>query len=130
MNFTYNSSLTKNSQNLRKNMTREERHLWYDFLKDLPVTFHRQKVIGSFIVDFYCASAKIVIEIDGSQHYTDEGIKKDIERDRLLRSLDLKVLRYTNLDINKNFSGVCSDILIHLSTSSTASGPPSPQGEG
>ncbi|MBQ8541431.1 MAG: endonuclease domain-containing protein [Clostridia bacterium] len=130
MNLTNNSSLTQNAQSLRKNMTKEERHLWYDFLKTLPVTFHRQKVIGSFIVDFYCASAKIVIELDGSQHYTDEGIKKDKERDKLLNSLDIKVLRYTNLDINKNFEGVCSDILSHLSTSSTASGPHSPQGEG
>ena len=130
MNLTNNSSLTQNAQSLRKNMTKEEQHLWYDFLKTLPVTFHRQKVIGSFIVDFYCASAKIVIELDGSQHYTDEGIKKDKERDKLLNSLDIKVLRYTNLDINKNFEGVCSDILSHLSTSSTASGPHSPQGEG
>ncbi len=130
MNLITNSSLTKNAQDLRKNMTKEERHLWYDFLKTLPVTFHRQKVIGNFIVDFYCASAKIAIEIDGSQHYTDEGIKKDKERDRILNSLDIKVLRYTNTEINKNFSGVCADILSHLPTSSTAGGPPSPQGEG
>ena len=130
MNLTNNSSLTEKAQCLRKNMTKEERHLWYDFLKTLPVTFHRQKVIGTFIVDFYCASAKIVIELDGSQHYTDEGIKKDKERDRLLNSMNIRVLRYTNLDINKNFSSVCEDIMAHLSTSSTASGPPSPQGEG
>lgn len=77
MNKTHNKKLTKNSQTLRRNMTKEERHLWYDFIKKLPVTFHRQKVINNYIVDFYCASAKIVIELDGSQHYFDEGIHKD-----------------------------------------------------
>ncbi|MBQ9518178.1 MAG: DUF559 domain-containing protein, partial [Eubacterium sp.] len=62
-------------------MTREERHLWYDFLKGLPVTFNRQKVIGSYIADFYCASAKIIVELDGSQHYEEKGVNKDEKRD-------------------------------------------------
>ena len=74
-------------------MTKEERHLWYDFLKELPVNFNRQKVIGNYIVDFYCAKAKIVIELDGSQHYFDEGREKDLKRDRFLSSLGLTVLR-------------------------------------
>ncbi len=130
MNKTANFKLTNNSQSLRKNMTKEERHLWYDFLKKQPVTFNRQKVIGNYIVDFYCASVKLVIEIDGSLHYEDSGKAKDIIRDDFLNSLGLAVLRYSNYDINNNFEGVCSDILKYLSTSSTASGPPSPRGEG
>ena len=130
MNKTANSKLTVNAKNLRKNMTKEERHLWYDFLKFLPYTFHRQKVFGNYIVDFYCAAASLVIEIDGSQHYEDKGKKSDLKRDRYLQNLGLKVIRYSNYDINRNFEGVCADIVKHINTSSTASGPPSPQGEG
>ncbi|MBQ8576224.1 MAG: endonuclease domain-containing protein [Clostridia bacterium] len=130
MNKTANSKLTTNAKTLRKNMTKEERHLWYDFLKTQSITFNRQKVIGIYIVDFYCATAKLVIELDGSQHYEDKGKEADIKRDRYLSKLGLTVLRYSNYDINTNFEGVCSDILTHISTSSTASGPPSPQGEG
>jgi len=107
-------------------MTKEERHLWYDFLKSLPCNIHRQKVIGDYIVDFYCASAKIVIELDGSQHYDEKGQKSDQIRDAYLSSLGITVLRYSNHDVNTNFEGVCTDIMRHLSTSSTASGPPSP----
>ena len=91
-------------------MTREERHLWYDFLKGLPVNFHRQKVIGDYIVDFYCASACLVIEIDGSQHYESDAKKKDTIRDKYLMDLGLTVKRYSNLDIHKNFCDVCADI--------------------
>ena len=114
MNKTHNPKLTSNSQTLRKNMTKEERHLWYDFLKQLPITINRQKVIGSYIVDFYCSKAKLVIELDGSQHYEESHIIKDKQRDEYLIQLGLKVLRYSNLDINRNFSGVCTDILKHL----------------
>ena len=95
-------------------MTKEERHLWYDFLKELPLMVHRQKVIGDYIVDFYIADAKIVIELDGSQHYEDSGMQKDVIRDAYLASKGLQVLRYTNLDIKRNFQGVCQDILAHL----------------
>ncbi len=91
-------------------MTDEEKHLWYDFLKNLPVSFNRQKVIGKYIVDFYCAKSKLVIEIDGSQHYEDEGLEKDKQRDKYLQSLGLTVIRYTNLDINLRFEDVCRDI--------------------
>ena len=118
MNKTANKNLTNLSKTLRKNMTKEERHLWYDFLKKLPYTFNRQKTIGNYIVDFYCASAKIVIELDGSQHYSDESREKDTERDNYLNSLGIKVLRYTNYEFNRNFNGVCSDILAHINTSS------------
>ena len=110
----FHSPFTKNAQSLRKEMTPEERHLWYDFLKELPQTFHRQKVIGRYIVDFYCASAKLVIELDGSQHYTDCGLQADRARDSFLRTRGLTVLRYTNLDVKNNFDGVCLDIQNHL----------------
>ena len=118
MNKTSNSNLTPNAKTLRKNMTKEEKHLWYDFLKKLPFTVNRQKVIGKYIVDFYIASYKIVIELDGSQHYEDKGIKDDKIRDNYLCELGIKVLRYSNSDINKNFDGVCQDILNHFDTSS------------
>ena len=114
MNETCNSNLTANSKVLRKNMTKEERHLWYDFLKQLPITVNRQKVIGNYIVDFYCASKKIVIELDGSQHYESKGQESDKKRDEDLEALGITVLRYSNLDVNKNFRGVCEDILKHI----------------
>ena len=95
-------------------MTKEERHLWYDFLRQLPTTFNRQKVIGPYIVDFYCASAKLVIELDGSQHYEENGIVSDQKRDLFLSDLGLRILRYSNADVNRNFTGVCEDILKYL----------------
>ncbi len=114
MNKFCNSKLTANSKTLRKNMTKEERHLWYDFLKELPITVNRQKVIGNYIVDFYCAEYKLVIELDGSQHYTDIGKSVDEQRDKFFNDNGIKVLRYSNLDINKNFEAVCADILNHI----------------
>ncbi|MBE6586989.1 MAG: endonuclease domain-containing protein [Ruminococcaceae bacterium] len=114
MNKTKNQKLTPNAKTLRKNMTPEERKLWYDFLKTLDVTVNRQKVIGNYIVDFYCAEAKTVIELDGAQHYKEEHHQKDIERDDYLSSIGLTVLRYTNRDVNSNFRGVCFDILRHI----------------
>ena len=122
MNETHNPNLKPNAQNLRKRMTKEERHLWYDFLKTLSVTVNRQKVIGRYIVDFYCAEAKLVIELDGSQHYKETGINGDKERDDYLNGLGLTVLRYSNLDVKKNFRGVCEDIMNHIDTSSAPSG--------
>ena len=95
-------------------MTKEERHLWYDCLKNAPMNFKRQKVIGSYIVDFYCAAAKLAIELDGSQHYDDEGKAKDAVRDAFLESRGITVLRYCDLDVNRNFEGVCEDIMRHL----------------
>ena len=107
---SYNPSLKSYSQNLRKNMTKEERHLWYDCLKQLPVTVKRQQIIGEYIVDFYCASKKVVIELDGTQHFEKEGKSKDIIRDEYLKNEGIKVLRYSNYDINQNFIAVCEDI--------------------
>ena len=114
MNKTSNPKLTANAQKLRKNMTKEERNLWYNFLKELPITINKQKVIGNYIVDFYCASAKIVIELDGSQHFEEQDKRYDEKRDEYLKSLGLTVLRYSNYDVNTNFYGVCTDIMKRL----------------
>lgn len=114
MNQTNNPKLRKNAQKLRREMTKEERRLWYDFLKQLPVTVNRQKVIGSYIVDFYCASRKLVIELDGSQHYENEGSAADRERDHALNQLGITVVRYSNDDVNRKFDGVCVDLLSRL----------------
>ena len=130
MNKVYNEKLINNSRELRKNMTNEEKHLWYDFLKDLDITVHRQKVIFNYIVDFYIPSCKIVIEIDGSQYYEEENRKNDIERDFKLRSEGIRVLRYTNLQIKRDFKNVCRDILNNITPHPSASQTPSPQGEG
>ena len=117
MNNTYNPKLDANAKTLRKNMTKEERHLWYDFLKTLPIMVHRQKVIGKYIVDFYVASAKAVIELDGSQHYDLVGRQADEMRDAYLNALGITVLRYSNADINQRFSSVCEDIWNRLKIS-------------
>ena len=125
MENTKNPQLTPSARALRRNMTKEERHLWYDFLKELPIMVHRQKVIGAYIVDFYIAEAKLVIELDGSQHYEESGMCADKVRDTYLNNVGLTVLRYSNLDVNQNFTGVCQDILNHLPAKK-----PSPRGEG
>ena len=117
MNSLRNQSLTPLSQQLRRDMTKEERHLWYDFLRQLPMSFNRQKVIGCYIVDFYCAEAGLVIELDGSQHYEQAGREQDKERDNCLAALGLRVLRYSNADVNRRFQAVCEDILGHLKPS-------------
>ena len=95
-------------------MTNEEKHLWYDFLKKLPLTVNRQKNIGNYIVDFYISSANIVIEIDVLQHEMNEHKLSDIKRDQHLNSMGIKVLRYSNFEINNNFKVVCDDILKYL----------------
>ena len=132
MNQKRNGRLTGNAQNLRNRMTKEERCLWYECLKQLPITINRQKVIGNYIVDFYCAVANLVIELDGSQHYQEDAQEADRIRDAYLQSLGLTVLRYTNRDVNRYFREVCEDIYRHipqLSTSSVAAATASPQGE-
>ena len=109
-----NPNLKGFSTALRKNQTKEEKHLWYDFLRQYPVRFNRQKVLGPYIVDFYCASAKLVIELDGSQHYSEEGSEDDKIRDRYLARLGIKVVRYSNLEIIREFDAVCVDISEHV----------------
>jgi len=110
MRFPKNKDLTKNAQELRRNMTKEERHLWYDFLKNYPVQFNRQKVIGNYIVDFYCHKARLIIELDGSQHFETTQLDYDHQRTDYLMSLGLIVLRIPNNEIHDNFSGVCEFI--------------------
>ena len=107
MDRKHNSNIVPFAKELRKNMTKEERHLWYDFLKTYPVRFLRQKVLGKYIADFYCAKANIVIELDGSQHYEDEGLINDEKRTEYLEQYGIKVIRISNLDVLKNFEGVC-----------------------
>ena len=114
MNPTNNPKLRSNAQKLRREMTKEERRLWYDFLKRLPVTVNRQKVIGRYIVDFYYAAGRLAIELDGSQHFEDDGAAADRERDLALSGLGITVVRYSNDDVNRNFDGVCADILRRL----------------
>jgi len=114
MNEHRNPVLTPYSQKLRREMTKEERHLWYDFLKLLPFTVKRQKVFGNFILDFYIPQANLAIELDGSQHYEDSELAYDQERDAYLQNQGIQVLRYANSDINLNFSAVCEDILKHI----------------
>ena len=114
MNTYYNVHLTRYAQKLRKSMTKEERRIWYDFLKQLPQTIRRQKTFEKYIVDFYIESAKIVIEIDGSQHYDESGKGADTQRDAYLQNLGIRVLRYSNADVNYRFREVCEDILHHL----------------
>ena len=109
-----NSHLTPFAKSLRRNMTKEERKLWYNFLKLFPVTVNRQKVIGNSIVDFCIYSAKLVIELDGDQHGEPEGLAKDADRDAWLAEQGFTVLRYGNFAINTAFEEVCRDILAHL----------------
>lgn len=111
-----NPSLKQNAQNLRRNMTKEERKLWYDFLRDYPAQFRRQLVIGNYIVDFYCEKAKLVVELDGSQHYEPEGVEADARRTQYLQSLGLCVLRFSNGDVNRNFRGVCEAIDFYVTS--------------
>ncbi len=91
-------------------MTKEERHLWYDFLRGYPIRFTRQKVMGKYIVDFYCAQAKLVVELDGSQHYDPTEMDKDAARTAFLKGYDISVLRIPNNEVMRNFLGVCEHI--------------------
>ena len=111
MKYKHNPANVPAAKALRKHMTPEERHLWYDFLRGYPVRILRQRPIGPYIVDFYCAAAKLVIELDGSQHYEPEGQERDAERTAFLEQYGLKVIRISNRDVNRNFNGVCE--LLH-----------------
>ena len=110
MNQNYNKKLIGNARTLRNNMTKEERHLWYDFLKSLPTTVNRQKTIEKYIVDFYIASAKIVIELDGSQYFSTDGLLKDRIRTEKIEKRNLSVVRIPNNDIHLHFDEVCAYI--------------------
>ena len=108
--YKHNKSLVNVGRILRKNMTPEERHLWYDFLRTYPIRFNRQKIIGKYIVDFYSAKAKLIIELDGSQHYEKSGIDKDVERTKFLDQYGFIIIRIPNNEIKQNFRGVCEYI--------------------
>jgi very-short-patch-repair endonuclease len=104
----YNKENIPLAKSLRKNMTRHEKKLWYDFLKNYDVRFQRQKALGNYIADFYCAKAGLVVELDGSGHYRPMQIIKDAERTSDLEKLGLTVIRICNLDIDRKFNGVCT----------------------
>ena len=106
----HNKELTPLAKQLRREMTKEERHLWYDFLRTYPIRFSRQKVLGRYIVDFYSAKANLVIELDGSQHYETDRVEKDAERTAFLNGYGLQVIRIPNHEVNENFEGVCAYI--------------------
>ena len=106
----YNKENIPLAKELRKNMTPWERKLWYDFLRTYPIRFQRQKAIGNYIADFYCAKVGLVIELDGGGHYTPEQSDKDAFRTKELKSMNLMVLRFCNMDIDRNFRGVCEYI--------------------
>ena len=108
--MTMDKKMLRNSQKLRREMTKEERHLWYDFLKAYPVQFKRQQPIGNYIVDFYCFKAKLIIELDGSQHCEPEILEYDRRRTAFLDERGYLVLRYSNMDVMRNFAGVCENI--------------------
>ena len=110
MDRKHNRNNLNFARNMRKNMTKEERHLWYDFLRDYPVKFTRQKILGRYIADFYCASCSLVVELDGSQHYDDDAIAKDNERTQYLEQFNIEVIRIANNQVNQNFRGVCEYI--------------------
>ena len=105
-----NTNLTALARQMRKNMTLEERILWYQYLRAYPVQWNRQKVIGQYIVDFYCKRAKLIVELDGSQHYEPESLSYDQQRTAYLNSLGYTVLRFANTDVKNNLSGVCEMI--------------------
>ena len=110
MQRKYNKQLVPFAKQLRREMTKEERHLWSDFLRSYPVRFSRQKVLGKYIADFYSAEAKLVIELDGSQHYEDGNMEKDAERTTFLKGYGLTVIRIPNNEVSRNFQGVCEYI--------------------
>jgi very-short-patch-repair endonuclease len=103
----YNKSNISLAKELRKNMTPWERKLWYEFLRSYPVRFQRQKAIGNYIADFYCAKARLVIELDGGGHYEPEQMTRDSERAKILQTMSLEILRICNLDIDCSFAGIC-----------------------
>ena len=102
-----NNELLTFARMLRQNMTPQEKRLWYDFLQHYPIKIYKQRILDNFIADFYCHQARLVIELDGSQHYTPEGKSYDAARTDVLERYGLKVIRFMNRDVDDNFDGVC-----------------------
>ena len=105
-----NFRMLDTARRLRRDMTPQERKLWYEYLRTYPVKFYKQRIIESFVVDFYCAQARLVIELDGSQHYTEQGKAYDAERSAVLEQYGLLVLRFANNDVDNHFDAVCAQI--------------------
>ena len=133
MRYGRNHTLLANARSLRKEMTKEERHLWYDFLRHCRPRFRRQEIISNYIIDFFCPEARLAVELDGSQHYEPDTQAYDARRTNHLRSLGITVVRFSNRDISQHFEGVCQQILLLLEDAgyhpSVACGDSSPQGE-
>ena len=110
MTVPKNGQMLPRARDLRRNMTPQEKKLWYQFLRQYPVKIYKQRIVESFIVDFSCASAKLVIELDGSQHYTEQGEAYDAERSACLARCGLEVIRFTNAEIDSEFDAVCNKI--------------------
>ena len=117
MERKHNHEIVPAAKMLRKNMTKEELHLWYDYLRMHPARFSRQKVLGKYIADFYSAKAKLVIELDGGEHYTENAKQHDEERTAFLESYGLAVIRIPNNEVNGNFQGVCDYIDLKIEQS-------------
>ena len=114
LNELYNPALIKNAKTLRKAMTKEERKLWYTFLRYLPIKFVKQKVLGHYIADFYCAEKKLVIELDGAQHYEAGHEEHDAERTKFMEQYGMQVVRFTNDEVLRDFEHVKEVILYYL----------------
>ena len=112
----YRRDLVSKSRRLRRDSTPAERKLWFEFLRDLPVKFTRQKPLGDYIVDFYCASRMLVVEIDGDSHFTGEATSRDAGRTAALEAKGLRVARFTNEDVMQRFEAVCLEIAALLKT--------------
>ncbi len=122
--MAHRDEFRKRAQTLRREATKEERHLWYDFLKSYPIQFKRQAVFGNYIVDFYCPQAKLAVELDGSQHYEGQGLEYDCRRTEYLeKTYGLFVIRFSNLDVNQNFEEVCREIDRHIKRRAPSSAP-------
>ena len=109
-NHEYAEAGIESARKLRKNMTEQERRLWYCFLKDYPVKIYRQRAIDRFIVDFYCSRALLAIELDGGEHYEETGVEYDKRRTAVLKQKGIEVLRFANPDVDRNFESVCIEI--------------------
>ena len=110
MSLPHSHETLANARRLRREMTPEERHLWYDFLRGYPVKVKRQKPIGPYVADFVCEGARLVMELDGSQHFEEAGQDHDAARTRYLEGLGLQAVRYTNLEVRRDFRAVCEDL--------------------
>ena len=105
-----NNKMLPVARRLRREMTPQEKTLWYQFLRSYPVKIYKQRIIESFVVDFYCAEARLVIELDGLQHYTEQGKAYDEERSSIMEGYGVEVLRFTNLEVDREFDAVCERI--------------------